>query len=148
MILPKSMSEKPPEFIRKAFPSTWYHPKLKLLTWHPRGVLNDAFADQIVEFMEMEERIQEAPFDRYIDLSGLTHIKLKIAHIFKIARRRRQVKQPVKSAFFADTLISFAVAQMYERLMENSMIEVRAFSQQDRAAKWLDVSQKTLQPPS
>lgn len=142
------MSEKPPEFIRKAFPGTWYHPKLKLLTWHPHGVLNDAFADQIIEFVEMEECIQDMPFDRYTDLSGLTHIKLKIAHIFKIARRRRLVKQPVKSAFFAETLISFAVAQMYERLMENAMIEVRAFSQKDTAAKWLEVSQKTLQPPS
>ena len=64
MILPKSMSEKPPEFIRKAFPGTWYHPKLKLLAWHPHGVLNDAFADQIIEFIEMEERIQDLPFDR------------------------------------------------------------------------------------
>jgi hypothetical protein len=148
MISPKPLSEKPPELIRKAFPRTWYHPRLKLLTWHPRGVLNDAFADQIVEFVEMEERIQDAPFDRYTDLSGLTQIKLKVAHIFKTARRRRQVKQPVKSAFFADTLISFAIAQMYERLMENAMIEVRAFSQRDIAARWLEVSVKTLQPPS
>ena len=142
------MSEKPPEFIRKPFPRTWYFPKYQLITWHPRGVLNEVFADQIVEFIEMEEHLQDAPFDRYADLSGLTHIRLKVAHIFQIARRRREVKQPVKSAFFADTLISFAVAQMYERLMERAMIEVRAFSQRDAAAKWLELPLKTLQLPS
>jgi hypothetical protein len=49
--------EKAPEFIRKAFPRTWYYPRWRLLTWYPRGVL----ADQVIEFIEMEERIQEAP---------------------------------------------------------------------------------------
>ncbi len=63
-----SIMKLPPEFIRKAFPRTWYHPKWHLLTWYPRGVLNEAFADQVVEFIEMEERIQEAPFDRYAGL--------------------------------------------------------------------------------
>jgi hypothetical protein len=56
--------EKAPEFIRRAFPRTWYHPRWHLLAWFPRGVLNEAFADQVIEFIEMEERIQEAPFDR------------------------------------------------------------------------------------
>ena len=55
--------EKAPEFIRNAFPRTWYHAKWHLLTWFPRGVLNEAFADQVIEFIEMEERVQEAPFD-------------------------------------------------------------------------------------
>ena len=81
------MSEKPPEFIRKAFPRTWYYPKWKLLGWYPCGVLNPAFADQVIEFIEMEERIQDAPFDRYADLSGLTHIRSRTNHIFQTARR-------------------------------------------------------------
>jgi hypothetical protein len=111
------VKERAPEFIRKAFPRTWYHPRWHLLTWFPRGVLNEAFADQVIEFIEMEERIQEAPFDRYADLSGLTHIRIGIDHIIHTARRRRKVKQPAKSALFAENPMIFSVAHSYELLM-------------------------------
>jgi len=47
-----SITELPPEFIRKAFPRTWFHPRWHLLTWYPRGVLNEAFADQVIEFID------------------------------------------------------------------------------------------------
>jgi hypothetical protein len=144
----KAMREEPPEFIRKGFPRTWYYPKWKLVGWYPRGVFNEAFADQIMEFIEMEERVQDAPFDRYADLSGLSHIRIGMDHVFQIARRRRQVKQPVKTAIFADQPISFSIAQMYQRLMDGAMIEVRAFEKRGPAAEWLEVPLKFLQPPS
>ncbi len=142
-----SITELPPEFIRKAFPRTWFHPRWHLLTWHPRGVLNEAFADQVIEFIEMEERIQEAPFDRYADLSGLTHIRIGIDHTIHTARRRRKVKQPVKSALFADNPMSFGVAHSYELLMYDAMIEVRVFKERSAAAQWLEVPLKTLECP-
>jgi carboxylesterase type B len=41
------MSEKPPEFVRKSFPRTWYFPEYQLLAWHPVGVLDDALADKV-----------------------------------------------------------------------------------------------------
>ena len=140
--------EKAPELIRKAFPRTWYHPKWRLLTWYPRGVLNEPFADQVVEFIQMEERVQEAPFDRYLDLSGLTHIRIGIDHIIHTARRRRKVKQPAKSALFADNPMSFGVAHSYELLMSDAMIEVRAFKERRAAAQWLEVPLRTLECPS
>ena len=139
--------EKAPEFIRKAFPRTWYHPRWRLLTWFPRGVLNEAFADQVIEFIEMEERIQEAPFDRYVDLSGLTLIRIGIDHLIHTARRRRKVKQPAKSAFFADNPMIFGVAHSYQLLMSDAMIEVRAFKERRAAAQWLEVPLKTLECP-
>jgi hypothetical protein len=131
-----SMTKVPPEFVRKAFPRTWYLPRWRLLTWYPRGVLNEAFTDQVIKFIAMEESIQEAPFDRYADLSGLTHIRIGIDHIIHTARRRRVVKQPVKTALFADNPMSFAVAHSYE-LLERAA-----------AAKWLEVPLKTLECPS
>jgi hypothetical protein len=145
---PTSIKRAPPEFIRKAFPRTWYHPTWRLLTWYPRGVLNEAFADQVIAFIEMEESIQEAPFDRYADLSGLTHIRIGIDHIIHTACRRRTVKQPVKTALFADNPMSFAVAHSYELLMYDAMIEIRAFKERAAAAKWLEVPLKTLECPS
>lgn len=141
------MIAEPPEFIRKGFPRTWYYPQWRLITWFPRGVLNAAFADQILEFAQMEERIQDTPFDRYTDLSGLTDIRLKLDHVFQIARRRRTVRQPVKSAFVADKPISFVLAQMYEHLMEHAVIDVRAFRHRKLAAEWLEVPAGILQPP-
>ena len=143
-----SMTQTPPEFIRKGFPRTWYHARWRLLTWYPRGVLNEAFADQVIEFIEMEERIQEAPFDRYLDFSGLTQIRIGIDHIIHTARRRRSVKQPVKTALFADNPMSFGVAHSYELLMSDAMIEVRAFKERRAAAQWLEVPLKTLERPS
>jgi hypothetical protein len=143
-----SMSKMPAGFIRKAFPRTWYHPRWKLLTCFPRGVLNEAFADQMIAFIEMEENIQEAPFDRYADLSGLTYIRIGIDHIIHTARRRRKVKQPVKMALFADNPMSFGVAHSYELLMYDAMIDVRAFKERTAAAQWLEVPLKTLKCPS
>jgi len=145
---PTLIREAPPEFIRKAFPRTWYHPRWHLLTWYPRGVLNEAFADQVIDFIEMEERIQEAPFDRYADLSGLTHIRIGIDHVIDTARQRRRVKQPAKSALFADNPMSFSVADSYELLMSDAMIEVRAFKQREAAATWLEVPLKVLECPA
>lgn len=145
---PNPVGEKAPEFIRKAFPRTWYHPRWRLLAWFPRGVLNEAFADQVIEFIEMEERIQEAPFDRYADLSGLSHIRIGIDHIIRTARRRRKAKQPVKAALFADNPLAFGVAHSYELLMYDAMIEVRAFKERVAAAVWLEVPVRMLQCPS
>jgi len=110
-------------------------------------VLNEAFADQVIEFIQMEESIQEAPFDRYADLSGLTHIRIGIDHLIHTARRRRKVKQPAKSALFADNPMTFGVAHLYELLMSDAMIEVRAFKERRAAAQWLEVPLKTLECP-
>jgi hypothetical protein len=140
--------EKAPQFIRKAFPRTSYYPRWRLLTWFPRGVLNEAFADRVIAFIEMEESIQEAPFDRYIDLSGLTQIRIGIDHIILTARRRRKVKQPVKMALFADNPMSFGVAHSYELLMYDAMMDVRAFRERRAAATWLEVPLKALNCPS
>lgn len=140
-----STTERPPEFIRKAFPRTRFHPRWNLLAWYPRGVLNEAFADQVIDFIEIEESIEEEPFDRYIDLSGLTHIRIGINHLIYTARRRRMAKQQVKSALFADNPISFSVAHSYELLMYEAMIDVRAFKERSAAALWLEVPVKTLE---
>jgi len=145
---PTSVEEALPEFIRKSFPRTWYHPRWKLLTWYPRGVLNEAFVGQVIEFIELEESIQDAPFDRYADLSGLIKIRLGIDHLIHTARRRRSVRQPVKTALFADNPTNFSVAHSYELLMSDAMIEVRAFDERAAAAKWLEVPVRTLQCPS
>ena len=111
------MNEEPIEFTLRSyprFPRNWYYPKFRLATWHPVGVLTDAVADQIIEFVEMQEHDQDELFDRYTDFSGLTKIHLKVKHMFEIARRRQSAREPVNSAFFADQPVTLSIAKMYE----------------------------------
>jgi hypothetical protein len=144
-----AMSEEPIEFILKDFPGTRYYPKFHLTTWHPMTILDEGLAEKVIEFVEWEEYIQDAPFDRYIDFSGCTQIRIKPSHIIDIARRRRIVRQPIKSAFFADNPIGLAIGQVYERLMGGAtMMTVRAFNNPDFAAEWLDVPVQILSPPT
>ena len=142
------MSEEAPPAILMAFPHTQYHPEARLVTWHPRGVFDDALADRIVEFIDSEEHIADAPFHRSTDFNGLTEIHLKFGHAFQIAEHRHAgyAGEPVKSAFVSDWVIGLGIARMYAALMEGSPIEVRAFRSRDAAAEWLGVREEILHP--
>jgi hypothetical protein len=140
------MKPQPLATLLKTFPHTRYYPEWRLLTWHPRGLFDDALADKIVEVIGLEERFVEAPFHRYMDLSGLTHIRLKIGHVFEVAKQRRAVREPVRSAFFSDTIVGLGIARMYEALMEEATIQVRAFRERGAAAEWLGVPLEVLHP--
>jgi hypothetical protein len=133
------------DFLR-SFPDARYRTEEQLLTWFPRGTLDDIVADQLTMIIEAAEMNQAVPFNRYTDLSLLTDINLRVGHVFEIAERRREVVQPVRSAFFADTAIGFGIARMYETLMERAIIQVRAFRDRDLAAQWLKVPVELLQP--
>ena len=130
-----------------AFPHTRYHAAWRLSTWHPRGVLDDALLDQVVAFIVSKEHVAELPFDRFTDFNGLTEIHLKVGHVFDIVHDRREedaARAPVKSAFFADKIVAFGMARMYEALMEGSSIQVRAFRDRQEAAQWLGVPVEIL----
>ena len=131
-------------------PGTRYFEDCALVTWHPRGTLDDELADQIVEFVESEEEIIGKGFHRFTDLSGLDRMNLSLDHVFDIARRRKQGYQggPVKSAFFAVRLISVTIARMYRELMAETNIAVEVFRDRAEAAAWLGVPPDHLNPPA
>ena len=128
--------------ILKDFPNTRWHEEARLVTWYPRGTLDDDLADRVVDFMESEERIADAPFHRYTDFGGLTEIRLTFGHAFKIAERRKASYAggpPVKSAIYCDWIVGFGMARLYAELMKDCPIEVRAFRERKAAAEWLGV---------
>ena len=133
-----------PDRVLKSFPRTWYFPKWHLVTWHPRGVFDDTLADQIIAFIEMEECVQAAPFDRYVDLSAVTHVRLYAGHVFDIAKRRHRTMDQVKSAFWTDKIVTTSLAYMFETFMASATIKVRAFKKQKDAAEWLEVPTEIL----
>ena len=143
------MSEEVIECVLKDFPRTAYDPKFRFMTWHPTGIFDGALADKVMEFIEWEEHVQDAPFDRYIDLSGVTEVQISAQRLSELARQRRRVLQPVKSAIFGDKKLSFLIAQIYESLMEEAaMITVRAFREREAVAQWLGVPVAILCPPA
>jgi hypothetical protein len=137
-----------PSSIPLAFPYARYHPEWDLITWHPRGVLDDKLADEVAAFAQTQEQVVTAPpFNRYTDLSGLTKLRLQIGHVFRLAEERSASHRdlpPVKSAFFCDKIVGFGVARMFEALMEGSSIHVRAFRDRAAAAEWLGVPLEIL----
>jgi hypothetical protein len=112
---------------------------LRLLTWHPRGILNAAFADKILHFIDIEEATSGEAFNRFIDLSELSDVRLSFTEVEKIASRRVASYQgdAVKSAILAFNPLAFGIARMYEHLMRRSPIEVRVFCRLSSAANWL-----------
>src|SRR5690242_17342001 len=135
------------EYVLKNFPGTRYYPNFKLTTWHPQGTFDAALADKILEFIEWEEYLQDAPFDRYTDLSGIAEIRIGIGSMIEIGRRRRFVREPVKSALFGHDRARLELALTYERLMDDAtMIQVRSFSDRKAAAEWLEVPETILSP--
>jgi hypothetical protein len=137
------------EFVLKDFPGARYYPKFRLMTWHPMGIFDAALADKLREFIEREEHLQNAPFDRYADLSGVAQVRISLERLSEVASRRRSALQPVKSAVFADKKHTFVIARIYESLMEDAMaITVRAFRERELAAHWLGVPLAILRPPA
>ncbi len=126
------------------------HEELRLVTWHPRGILDARLAYQVLSFVEAEEATAEHPFNRFADLSGLESIRLSFVEMEEIAARRVESYrgQPVKSAVRTTNPVAFGIARMYGQLLRPSPIEVRVFSHLDRAASWLNVPVAALEPPA
>jgi hypothetical protein len=54
------------------------HPALRLVTWHPSGLLDAALANEILRFIELEE-VDREPFNRFANLSGVDAVRLSFA---------------------------------------------------------------------
>ena len=135
--------------LQEKFPGSVFHPEQRLITWFPQGVLTNDRADELVEFLELAEKHEGKPFNRYTDMSGYTQIDIGLDHIIRLARRRRKDYRgaPVRSAFYAVRLLSVGIARMYEELMCGSKIQVCTFRDRSEAASWLGVPGEILTPP-
>ena len=131
--------------LTKRFPYAHHHADYCLVTWHPDGVLDNERADRAVDFMELAEKLEGKSFNRYIEMTGYSGMQIDPHHIVRLARRRRRYRGPrVKSAFYAERLISLTIARMYQELMEGSRLEVCIFRDRAAAAEWLGVPENIL----
>jgi hypothetical protein len=75
------VSEEIIESVLTDFPDAVYYPKFCLMPWQPIGIFDAALADNVRQFIEWEEYIQDAPFDRYTDLSGITEVQINLQRL-------------------------------------------------------------------
>ena len=79
---------------------------------------------------------------RFVDLRKLTAVAVRSRHVFEFAQKRAAQftgVEPVQTALFSDDWVAFGIARLYESLMENTLIEARAFRDLAKAAKWLAI---------
>jgi hypothetical protein len=129
-----SKSVPGPAFLR-------YYPAHRLMAWQPHGTLDDLMLDQIAEWLVHIEKVS-LPFKRFVDFSRLTTVAVRTRHVFKVARKRAEQFtgiEPVRTALFCDDWVGFGIACLYESLMENTLIEARAFRDLATAAEWLAI---------
>jgi hypothetical protein len=129
-----SKSVPGPRFLR-------YYPAHRLMAWQPQGTLDDLMLDQIAEWLVDIEKVSH-PFKRFVDFGQLTSVAVRTRHVFEFARKRAEQftgVEPVRSALFSDDWVGFGIARLYESLMENTLIEARAFRDLARAAEWLAI---------
>ena len=123
-----------PDFLR-------YYPAHRLVAWKPQGTLDDLMLDQIADWLVGIEKAS-LPLKRFVDLSQLTSVAVRTRHVFEFARKRAEQftgVEPVQTALFADDWVCHAIARLYESLMEDTLIEARAFRVLGGAAEWLGI---------
>ena len=123
-------------------PEVQFHEDIRLLTYRPRGVLNERSVDKIVSIVgDLEAKLKE-PFNRFFDTVGHDEVELNFRYVIQISLHRVLSygdRPPVKSAILAtDTTIGH-YCQLHAIITEESPINVRIFQKREDVAKWLGV---------
>src|SRR6476659_1753626 len=78
---------------------------LQLMTWAPRGVLDEPKVNQILAFIAEEEAASDASELRFIDTTGLSAVDLNFNYVFHVSLYRRLTragKRSLKTACFVN----------------------------------------------
>jgi hypothetical protein len=124
-----------------------FHEDVRLLVWRPRGVLNEAALNHILQVIGDLEATSNEPFNRFTDGQALDAIDLNFRYVFDFALFRRASyagRPPVKSAILVSSLTLAHYSKLHEMLTRGSSIKVRIFEEREAAAKWLGVPVELL----
>jgi hypothetical protein len=119
-----------------------FHEDIRLLIYRPRGVLNEASVNKIVEIIDDLETRLEEPFNRFFDTLGHDEVELNFRYVIHISLHRvlsYMDRPPVKSAILATDSTIIHYCQLHAIITEDSPIKVRIFQEREEAAKWLGV---------
>jgi len=124
-----------------------YDEKKNLATYRPAGVFDRDLASKLLEFLQALEDSLPTSFNRLVDLTEIKEIRISGADLYRLAKIRRAAGEKMeacRTGIFAPTILTHAIAKLYEDLMEGSNIRVRVFYQIDETAKWLGLPGSAL----
>jgi hypothetical protein len=132
-------------------PEIQFHEDIRLLIYRPRGLLNEASINKIIQIVgDLEARFEE-PFNRFFDTLGHDEVELNYRYVIQISLHRVLSyldRPPVKSAILATDSAIIHYCQLHAIITKDSPINVRIFQQREEAAQWLGVPLLRLAPKS
>src|SRR5438105_15799628 len=128
-----------------------FHDDIRLLIYGPRGVIDEASVEKVVDVLgDLESRLQR-PFNRFSDTLAADAVELNFKYVIQVSLCRRLAyagHPPVKSAILATDSTMIHYARLHALLTQGSPIHVRIFQDRKEAAKWLGVPVERLAIPS
>ena len=132
-------------------PYVEFHEDVRLFVYRPRGLMNEASVNMVVEIIgNLEARLKE-PFNRFFDTLGHDEVELNFRHVIQISLHRRLSyagRPPIKSAILATDSTIIHYAKLHAVLTQGSPINVRIFKDRNEAAQWLGVPAELLDSTS
>jgi hypothetical protein len=129
-------------------PDVEFHDDIRLLIYRPRGVIDEAVVQRVVDVLEdLEEKLQR-PFNRFSDTLGVDEVELNFKYVIQISLCRRLSyagHPPVKSAILATDATMIHYARLHALLTQGSPINVRVFKDRQGAANWLGLPIERLE---
>src|SRR5437763_13451340 len=126
----------------KLAPDVEFHDDIRLLIYRPRGVIDEAAVQKVVDVLEDLEARLRAPFNRFSDTLAADEVELNFKYVIQVSLCRRLAyagHPPVKSAILARDSTMIHYARLHALLTQGSPINVRIFQDREEAAKWLGV---------
>jgi hypothetical protein len=129
-------------------PDVEFHDDIRLLIYRPRGVIDEAAVQRVVDVLEdLEEKLQR-PFNRFSDTLGADEVELNFKYVIQISLCRRLSyagHPPVKSAILATDATMIHYARLHALLTQGSPINVHVFKDRQEAANWLGLPIERLE---
>jgi hypothetical protein len=125
-----------------------FNPTYRLAIFRPVGLFGAQHLGQVLNFLIPLESSNPVPFNRLLDLTLVTEIRISGPAIYEFARARREATAhlpPFRTAIIAADSSAEEVALVYATLMEGSKIQVGIFPDASSAADWLCVPEAVFQ---
>ena len=126
----------------KLAPDVEFHDDIRLLIYRPRGVIDEAAVQKVVDVLEDLEARLQAPFNRFSDTLAADEVELNFKYVIQVSLCRRLAyagHPPVKSAILARDSTMIHYARLHALLTQGSPINVRVFKNRQEVADWLNV---------
>jgi hypothetical protein len=130
-------------------PEIGFHPDIGLLIYRPRGLINEAALNKVINIIEDLEAETQKPFNRFSDTSETHEVELNFRYVIHASLHRRlshKGRAPVKSAILATDSTLVHYARLLALLTQGSSIKVQVFQDREEAAQWLGVPPELLEP--